>query len=58
METLVHVQQSHLCVSAPCWEVWNGVFFKQCMEKALDNLEVDDAEIENEIDYDPFDLYY
>ena len=55
METLVHVQQSHLCVLAPCWQVWNGVFFKQCMGKALDNLEVDDA---NEIDYDPFDLYY
>ena len=35
-------------------KVRNGAFFKQCMGKALHNLEVDDA---NEIDNDPFELY-
>ena len=56
IETLVHVQQSHLCVSALWRQVQNGVFFKRCMGKALDNLEADDA---NKID-DPFELcnYY
>ena len=54
IETLVHVQQSDLCVSAPWLQVRNVVFFKQCMGKALDNLETDDA---NEIDDGPFELY-
>ena len=35
-------------------KVQNGAFFKQCMGKALHNLEVDNA---NEIDDDPFELY-
>ena len=35
-------------------KVRNGVFFKQCMGKALHNLESDDA---NEIDHHPFELH-
>ena len=35
-------------------KVRNGDFFKQCMEKALQNLEVDEG---NDIDEDPFELY-
>ena len=34
-------------------KVRNGTFFKQCMGKALQNLEADDP---NEIDDDPFEL--
>ena len=35
-------------------KVRNGDFFKQCMEKALQNLEADEG---NDIDEDPFELY-
>ena len=35
-------------------KVRNGDFFKQCMEKALQNLEADEG---NDIDENPFELY-
>ena len=35
-------------------KVRNGDFFKQCMEKALQNLDADEG---NDIDEDPFELY-
>ena len=35
-------------------KVRNGDFFKQCMEKALQNLEADEG---NDIDEDPFEMY-
>ena len=53
IETLVHVQQSDPCDSVPWRQMQNDAFFKQCMRKALHNLEYNDG---HEIDDDPFEI--